>query len=145
MTRDEMLALAERVETLSHPCREADALIARAICWRWDGWEEGDRKIEEMDLHVLHERVANSWNSIWRNLPAYTASLDCAMALVPDTCTVNLMMGKGRPTTSQVHHFLPGALIPHKQSIASAATPALALTAAALRARASLLSEKGEG
>lgn len=126
--RSKLLALAEAVEKLSGADREVDAEIALSLGLVGDntvahasGWCVGGRDQPQLS-------------------PAYTASLDAAMTLVPDICTANLMMGKGRPNAVQVHHFLPGALIPNKQSIASAATPALALTAASLRAQAEALS-----
>lgn len=140
MDKAEFLALAERIEGLTQSCREADALIARAICWRWEGWEEGDRKIEEMDLHVLHERVENSHNSIWRNLPAYTASLDAAMALVPEGFKVNEFFQQSQYDWRWRCWLLRPM---DAESYGHSFQPALAITAAALRAHASAM--EGEG
>jgi hypothetical protein len=59
---------------------------------------------------------------------AYTASLDAAMTLVPEDREWVLANYRSPKTVARVGAFNQG----------SAATPALALTAAALRARASL-------
>ena len=69
--------------------------------------------------------------AIRRAPPAYTASLDAAMTLVPEGWNYGIF-----PKCAQLTHGPTTAL---KVVIATAATPALALTAAALR------SHKGEG
>ena len=76
--------LAERVEKLDGPSRAVDAEIAWLTRWRWDGWDEEDVRIEDRSLEYVIERVENGFNSIWRNIPRYTESIDAALALVPE-------------------------------------------------------------
>jgi len=118
--REALLALAERVEKLIGPDREVDAEIADAVHW--------DDPITFSDDARL--------------LP-YTASLDAAMTLVPEGW--NWMAGNRNQPTARAYvnngelHFTGAAARknPAQQwHEVVAATPALALTAAALRARA---------
>ena len=105
----DLLDLAARVEALTEPSREVDAEIKEAAGHAWD--------------YAAHP---------------YTASLDAAMTLVPEGIgsdllyvrTERLHTGKGRAVLLDT---LGG-----QESYADAATPALALCAAALRARATL-------
>lgn len=126
----ELLALAGRVEGLSGPDRALDAEIAWLTRWRWDGWEDEDVRIEDRSLEYVIERVENGFNSIWRNVPRYTASLDAAMSLVP----------KGSPWKVQDHpDWSVSAVVDVEEGYAT--TAALALCAAALRA---ITSQEGE-
>jgi len=128
--------LAARVEALEGPDRRIDVEIAWLTCWRWDGWEEGDIRIEGRDLAYLFERVDQGHNSIWLSIPRYTASLDAAMTLAPQGW-FRLQAGKD----DWIALGLTGTW-------RRGAAPALALTAAALHARARALSrptENGEG
>jgi hypothetical protein len=135
-------ALADRVEAASGPDRELDALIAIQVAWRWEGWAEGDIAVEEsarkFGVEYVVDRVANSHKSIWKLLPRYTASLDAAMTLVPEGWDWALYTGAdGRCEAG----CAPADTDPEGCRTADsdqslAATPALALTAAALRARA---------
>lgn len=133
--------LAERVEALEGPSREVDAEILVAIDWRWPDHEEGDitPKIvsDKRGLEWLTGRMLNSNSSIWRNLPSPTASLDAAMSLVPEGWAIDLRTFVTAPGAIAMVH--PGE---RPTETARAATPALALTAAALRAIASQ-KEKG--
>lgn len=130
MDSEQLLALADRVLE-NGPSREIDARIAHAVCWRWDGWEDGDICVEDRPLEYVIRAVSESHNSIWRNLPAYTASLDAGMTLAN---------GLG----GQVTFFKDGTAKaflwqPYPMAVeAKAATPALALTASCLRALAAL-------
>ena len=110
----ELLKLADRVEALDGPDREVDLGIERVIRPR---------------RYRLECPTSAD--------PEYTASLDAAMTLVPDGCVWNL---GGNSKKGFARTGLFGAMI--KQGIdeifAEASTPALALTAAALRAIAAL-------
>lgn len=126
-----LLELADRVETLTGPCRETDAEIWRACeydTFVW--WEAAERasfsrnSTEEHRQSVIAARAKAA-------APRYTASLDAAMTLVPanhwvrqyyDDFGVQAEAMCGKATHSAV--------------MVRGATPALALTAAALRARA---------
>lgn len=131
-----LVELAKRVEALDGPCRETDAEIAYAVRWRWAGWEDGDTRIEQRSLEYVKNAVLNSCNSIWQHLPAYTASLDAAMSLVPEGC----QWGAGSRDATGTAWAWTG--VTHDAAaISNAATPALALTAACLRA----LATQGEG
>jgi hypothetical protein len=107
MGREDMLALAERVESLTGPDRGVD----RAIWYALQDQMSGD---------PVHG-------------PRFTADLDAAMSLVPEGWTFDLQV-----RSHFSHAFLEaqederGAEV----SAQNAATPALALTAAALKARA---------
>ena len=125
--KDELLALAERVEGLTGPDRGVDAAIAVAMfggttaiplgCY-WTGGE------------YYHATSA----------AAYTASLDAAMSLVPEGwayATGNGHQGAWawcQPDDSRTW------VAP--EDLSKAATPALALTAAALRAIAKIEGEQ---
>jgi len=82
MAEIDLEALAKCVEALEGPCRETDATIAWLTRWRWDGWDEDDVRIEARSLEYVIERVENGFNSIWRNIPRYTESMDAALTLV---------------------------------------------------------------
>ena len=121
--KDELLALAERVEALTGPDREVDAAIAQAV-----GAEHGPRETvyyESRSVHYIDEIA-----------PAYTASLDAAMSLVPEGWRWHSYYWprKDGPRLMSLVTNRPHAGIAHGK----AATPALALTAAALRAIATL-------
>jgi len=140
----DLIALAERVEKLEGGDREVDAMIAWTLHWRWDGWDEDDLKIEDRPLEYVIERIKRGHNSIWINIPRYTASLDAAMTLVPKghvfTVSDWWMEGDGRAA-----HFADcgdGGKLRDADDTeihqAWAKSNPLALTAAALRARASM-------
>ena len=153
MTSQEHLNdLAERCEEAMGPDRELDCAILVAIDWRYDDWEEGERTAREMaerhGLSWLVSRSVEGYNSTWRHLPRLTASLDAAMTLVPEGwrmaalcerepwfCRLetvdfdSVTWGKGSDWITNI--------VAGQDTTAKAATPALALCAAALRARAS--------
>lgn len=134
-TKQALIDLALRVEGLDGPCRETDTRIAHAIAWRWDGWVEGDVEIETRSVDYVIDRVANSYNSIWRYLPAYTASLDAAMQLVRPEY--------GFQVDGYGDHWW-ASLSEDERFNANCKTPALALTAASLRARAVMMDDENE-
>ncbi|RVT93738.1 hypothetical protein [Sphingomonas crocodyli] len=110
---DDLMALAERVEGLSGPDREVDADVALT-----QGWHEcnGDNWIGPRGEIVV---------------PHYTASLDVAMTLVPEPRKWSITAGHYGDWQACVWAIDDFQLDWH-----SAATPALALTSAALKARA---------
>ncbi len=141
MDKAALLALADRVEALIGPDRMIDAEIAWLTKWRWAGWEEGDLAIEDRDLAAVQDRVQHGHNSVWLDLPRYTSSLDAAETLIPDAW--NWMAGNrnqplARAYVENGHPAFVGfgaSLNPNRLWFeVVAATPALALAAAALRA-----------
>lgn len=121
MTKTELLALAERVEALTGPDRETDYRIAK--------WRSGAK-----GSHLKIEQVP----------PLYTASLDAAMTLVPEGCLFHVRTfwdGMETRGYARVITYADDAEeCDGKRYIDDyaemAATPAQALTAAALYAHA---------
>jgi len=116
-TADELNALAARVTPLDGPDREVDAAIQRA-CGVDDGsyWfigPSGEHTKDDM-------------------APAYTASLDAAMSLVPASKDWNAGWQEEGVYPNRV---VRGTAWVDTGTRVWAATPALALTAAALLAR----------
>ena len=123
----DLLALADRVEALTGPCRETDAQIALAF-------NLYDRP-EDLGCFVdLAEAVVGGGGQTWAP-PAYTASIDAAMALVPERSWTRLDVWTKDLGGCTASVYLIGRDIEGGFS-AHAATPATALAAAALRARA---------
>ncbi len=112
----ELRALAERVEALTGPDRNGDGCI-------WFAAVEKPRAGEKLDRDMI-----NRW-------PAYTASLDAAMSLVPEKSLWSACDMEDGPF-AQVIRPMPDGGYGGGLTSAHAATPALALTAAALRALA---------
>lgn len=114
MTRAELLALAERTERAEGADRELDVAIhqtlGRPVLWAID------------DDGCEYQALVS--------VPLYTASLDAALSLVPEGRIVRLLMDPDGRSAAYVNH--PGQIADRRL----AATPALALVAAALRARA---------
>lgn len=132
----DLLSLAARVEAAEGPERELDVQIAVAIDWRWPDWEEGEStargQAEKHGLPWLVERVIRGYASVWRNMPHFTASLDAAMTLVP----VGFGFVVHGPSDDQFHAGCAPLWPDAWGEDRKAATPALALCAASLRARA---------
>ena len=134
MTETDLMELAGRCEKLEGPCRETDAEITRGI-------------MPELKLH----RIGRDWfceASVYSgpvDITGYTASIDAAMSLVPEgwnwmTGNRDLPLARAYVNNGQPH-FTGMAARKNPANIwhaVVAATPAIALTAAALRARASL-------
>jgi hypothetical protein len=142
-----LLALAERCEAATGPDRELDIAICVAIDWRYDDWEEGERTAREMaarhGMAWLVSRSVEGYNSTWRHLPRYTASLDAAMTLVPEghKCGVT-QQDREKASEQWWGELRRGYWTSYdKAFVARGATAALALCAAALRARANLSGE----
>jgi hypothetical protein len=133
-----LLALVDRVEALEGPCRETDAEIYQAqnphmkqipndaVGRFFDPNKTSARTAERFFLSGGATGVA----------PRFTASLDAAMTLVPE--------GWSPSIGQNVHHLNWAAFVqtlctegePIIMGAGNATTPALALTAAALRALA---------
>ena len=131
MDRDKLVALALRVEAATGADRELDAEIVRAIypdalvCL----YEIGDE-----DPTVFHAEPLIRNKSV---LPSYTASIDAAMTLVPGGCWAEGSLAS--PGALEIH--APMTYDPLGRGWA--ATPALALCSASLRALAAI--EAGHG
>lgn len=131
--KEELLKLAERVEALSGPDREVEARIWCALNGKkyvghWREYDGPNTRVEYIEppkrTPLASSTVALRW----------TASLDAAMTLVPkgwawsvlDRRTTGYSKPNGQCWTKEDRSTLHG----------DAATPALALCAAALRALA---------
>lgn len=120
----DLLELASRVEALTGPDREVDAEIARltnsqgsylADCLGWD--DVGHAIMRAGPLH-------------------YTHSLDAAMTLVPDGWKLRQMNFSAPCADDRKWHLnLHGGKVGEDTFVGRGASPALALTAAALLAR----------
>jgi hypothetical protein len=121
-----LLSLAEQAEAAAGPDMALDAEIALVT-----GWERMPEK-----LHAW-----KSPDGIYdRCLISFTESLDAAMTLIPPDAFKKVAVGSGtkRAFAQLIHH--PGGPfggIKRPSIYVTAATPALALCAAALKARAS--------
>jgi hypothetical protein len=122
----DLLELAARCEKATGPDRELDQTIARCVNWcpsnvNPEAWARNED---------LKPRL---WFSDAFGMPAYTASLDAAMTLVTEghklLLAQNLKDDRWHATVSHLDKSW-------FHCTREAATPALALCAAALRARA---------
>lgn len=110
-------ALALRCER-EEASRELDIHIAERL-----GWWRINRRINGSVVGLFRGRT--------RTVPPYTTSIDAAVTLVPSTCCWQVQMDICYEPTALVYgHDI------HKDC--NGASPALALCAAALRARAAL-------
>lgn len=125
-----LLELAERCEAATGPDRELDKPIAQAVGW----------------THFFVQK--DMW---WRSPngsshgdpPRFSASLDAAMTLIDDTCVWGVSKQEHNPGRDYYYQASVMPFGPVPWSEAKAVTPALALCAAALRARASNSSPEG--
>lgn len=116
-----LLQLAKRVEAATGPDRLTDAEI----------YVDLDAKLENLDALAINGEVG-SW------VPAYTASLDAAMTLVPGGWDWSTGTGRQRGwATLGLPSASPFGSSDDEVCCDDAATPALALCAASLRAHAS--------
>ncbi|WP_305096435.1 hypothetical protein [Croceibacterium aestuarii] len=126
--RAELEALAAQVEAATGPDRELDALIHIAV-----DRAGGNPIAAPGGWCVGSKQYVNPIKA-----PAYTASLNAAMQLVPEGWSVNIVRtADSRFGNANLYWFRGGSHIPARRMNGAAATPALALTAAALRAHAS--------
>jgi hypothetical protein len=136
-----LVQLAERCEAATGPDRELDAAIFQAIGAPVP-FQFANKLIalEFNDIENAYFARVSDDMQVRYSPPAYTASLDAAMTLVPPEHAVDLTIwaGKNRarllPLFQDGDRWLHSGSAPHYCS--NAATPALALTAAALRALA---------
>ena len=133
MTQAEtLIALAERVENLDGPDRHVDAEIDAAL-----GWRRVENPTAAGGLIDLWHAPDGTMKRRDERLHLYTASLDAAMSLVPEGWVWTINQFPDKASAYLVNSACQMAR-PHEQY---QATPALALTAAALRARAASLGE----
>jgi len=127
-----MTALSDRVEAASGPDRELDAAVFRAIgapvpeqffnqsiALEYDAQEQAYFAVVSDDMRVKYTP------------PAYTTSLDAAMMLLPDNAA---WVMASHMMAANVFGYRDGSEY-FDATARYAATPALALTAACLRAR----------
>lgn len=118
--------LVERLEAAEGPSRELDAEIARALGWK----DVGIGPHAPQTVKWVRPDGSETFN----RLPAYTASIDAALTLVPEgwEWTVGNTYAEGR-TFARVENFaLKGE---PNFNVDGQRPPALALTIAALKAR----------
>jgi hypothetical protein len=127
MDKQKLLELAERVEKASGPDRELDQEICRAV---------GPCKYQPDGTWITY--FEGGYSHSINPLPV-TASLDAAMTLVPDGYGFQAKLYSESSNESEADVWKGCDYDPIHS--AEAANPALALTAAALRARAGM----GEG
>jgi hypothetical protein len=126
MTREELIAA---LETATGPDRLSDAAIARS-----QGWVERER-VYGSGWETPTGRFVS-----WHELPRYTANIDAALALVPARCDWVVRSGMtDHPTDTRpyAHVMFGNVNRDRSRSLgeAHAATPALALCIAALKAQ----------
>jgi len=85
--RDELNKLAERVEALTGPDREVDVLVFQAI-GAPAPFQFANKLIalEYNDIEQAYFARVSDDMRVRYSPPTYTASLDAAMVLVPDSC-----------------------------------------------------------
>lgn len=128
-TKAELLELAERVEGASGPDRELDQAIMDAVFQPWSGYVGAH--YEGTNERVIDTGWVDGRGYRWIGAPRLTASLDSAMALVPEGCGQGSIRWNGDSVVAEVWGSLANGM-----PTGDGATPALALCAAALRARA---------
>lgn len=132
----ELLKLAERCEALSGPNRDLDAEIAPL---------QGLRVVDEG--HPIGRMCYDDLGSA-QLMPRYSASIDAAMTLLPGHEGIGWRAsnGAGGPTAEVwVFDYNSGKMLCEAGANAGVMTPALALCAAALRARDALTNSEGGG
>jgi hypothetical protein len=135
-----LLALAERVEALTHADKAVNRAVARAVGWGYQTPSEAKRKNPAW-FHPDDCRdgkpVIDSLHGtdMWREPLNYLGSLDAAVKLVPEGAAWEIHRTIGGQFWADVSVSLGDAWW-SDQGCTVAATPALALTAAALRALA---------
>lgn len=134
----EQTTLADKIERAEGPSRELDAAVFTAIGGALPSHAFGmDIALEQDPENPSSFVVPIGEMRVRYECPAYTASIDAAMTLVPEGYAV----GFKRAPCQRSHAML--ATIGYEAN-ASGDTPALALTAAALRAREASHSKSGE-
>jgi hypothetical protein len=117
-----VLELASRVEAATGPDREIDReIMALDYDWKRRALSKGSRFRDKCWVH----RATNKWRTTAPDGFEFTTSLDAAMTLVPEGAW---WWVEAQPLGTA---FLAGA---GDERVSTAATPALALCAAALKA-----------
>ena len=125
--------LATRCEAASGADREMDADILEATggC----AHRETERYVCQDDSGFTCLRCGK--DTYGERVPKFTASLDAAMTLVPEGWAANIIRtADKRFGNANLYWFRGNNHVPAKKAHGAAATPALALTAACLKARA---------
>lgn len=120
--------LAARIERAEGPDRALDAEIAVAVGWRvlYD-------KSDPNDAEPYYQPVPEM---SWRAVPHCTASIDAAMQLVPNGWKLRQMHFNAPCADDRKWHLnLRGGKEGEDRFVGRGSTPALALCAAAIRAR----------
>ena len=138
MTEAELITLAARVEAATGPDRELDADISAAIGTPVRSRRTAGGKNKGREWFVDSHGGVETWS---HHPVDYTASIDAALSLLPE--------GRGwsihYPSVPDSDN-LPSARVwgtLHRTTAACAATPALALTAAILRALSEEMNDVG--
>lgn len=130
--RGDLLALAERVEAAAGADRGLDDTIYQTVTGRCPHRNLRTVSGDADCLMEVCEDCRDEEPDV--RVPIYTASLDAAMSLVPEGWELSLNTFANPPAASAYCINAANEIVrPAKQYIA---TPALAITAAALRARA---------
>lgn len=135
-----LLALAERCEAATGADRELDCAIMDALSLWPEGWTryEGREPMGSGSVYYLHPSGRPEWHVAF----SYTASLDAAMTLIGSDVFWHLGNDGEGPDPSLFKARLLWFTSDHphslrqRRALATAATPALALVAAALSALA---------
>ena len=143
----ELLELAERVEKLVRPSEGSDALIRCAL------FGPGEAYVKQSPINgawcIYHGVDRSGAPKLWEGKAPrgkFTGSIDAALSLVPEGMLwglANVSVREPRPIYGRA-----SATVGHENDATppvEAATPALALCAAALRARASITRTTGDG
>jgi len=133
----DLLRLADEVEKATGPDRRLDGRIwwhlqDKERLWRMSGMNAQRAAWTESDLRKVVERDPDEYGPV----PRYTALLDAAMTLVPRDAVWSVNSDGESATGSVYRRRSDGSFIAHAGAVVEAATPAVALVACALRARA---------
>jgi hypothetical protein len=135
-----LLALADRCEQAAGPDRELDVAIARALGWKPLYRDDYSKWWPPAAVEDSRARKRSILHHPTQPLPAFTASLDAAVTLVPEGCDWHCQSNPSVTacwaSVSPVKRGIE--LLEWGSGMRRASTPALALCAAALRARAAM-------
>jgi hypothetical protein len=122
-----MNELADRIEALKYPCHEIDSVIAEEIGMPFRSRRDSKGRSKGREwLEDSHGGV-ETWVN---NAPRYTSSIDAAMTLMPKGWSWSVGFDE------HGNRAIVGAFGNMETIASKAANPALAICAAALRARA---------
>lgn len=135
----DLLALAAQIEAADGPSRELDAQIAVAIRYFPVGvgfvWKH-DLTPNSPEIGRVECLTKFGTGGPHYKAPTFTASIDEALTLVPEGLVWNVMTDFGLPGRARLWGEIPAGAVPDRGVSADGNTPALALCAAALKARA---------